>query len=134
MLITSIMAYSAWGLLALRVSLAATFFAHGKMKMGMWKAQPSAQMSSGMINMMKFLSIAETLGAVGLLVGLLTQLAALGLGIVMLGAMYMKVFKWKSPFASLEKNGWELDLVLLAAAIMIYIAGPGMLAIDLMMK
>ena len=134
MLITSFMAYSAWGLLALRLSLAATFFAHGKMKMGMWKMQPSQQMPSGMLNMMKFLSVAETLGAVGLLLGLLTQLAALGLGIVMLGAMYMKVFKWKSPFASLEKNGWELDLVLLAGALMVFLAGPGMWAIDLMMR
>ncbi len=134
MLFTSLMAYSAWGLLALRVSLAATFFAHGKMKMGMWKMQPSEQMPAGMLNTMKFLSVVETLGAIGLLFGALTQLAALGLGVIMVGAIYMKVVKWKSPFASVEKNGWEFDLVLLAGALAVFLAGPGMWAVDMLIK
>lgn len=134
MLISSVLAYSACGLLALRVSLAATFFVHGKMKMGMWKMQPSAQMPAGMLNMMKFLSIAEIAGAIGLFFGILTQLAALGVGIIMIGAIYMKVFKWKVPFANLEKNGWELDLVLLAGALAIFLMGPGMWAVDLLMR
>ncbi len=139
MIIPSLMAYSAWGLVALRIALAATFFAHGKMKMGMWSADAKAMadktgMTVGMVNTMKFLSVAETLGAVGVLVGLLTQLAALGLAIIMAGAIYMKVVKWKLPFANLEKNGWELDLILLAGALMVYFAGPGMFAIDLLLK
>ncbi len=121
---------SAWGVLVVRVVLGIIFLVHGKGKFGMWKMQPSEQMPSGMINMMKFLSIAETLGGVALILGLLTQLAALGVGIIMIGAIYFKVFKWKVPFADTAKNGWEFDLALLAMSFLILLTGPGMWAID----
>lgn len=128
----SLHAFSDWGLLALRIALGATFIVHGRMKKGMWNMQPSAQMPSGMLNLMRFLSIVEPLGGLAVLVGFLTQPASLGLAIIMIGAIKLKTMKWKTPFASLEKNGWELDLILLAAALMVFFSGAGSFGLDRM--
>ncbi|MSU75344.1 MAG: DoxX family protein [Candidatus Magasanikbacteria bacterium] len=119
-----------WGLLALRLALAAIFIMHGKGKFKMWKMQPSAQMSSGMVSLMKFLSIAELFGGIAMLFGFLTQLAAIGLGIIMLGAMKFKIWVWKTPFASTEKIGWEFDLLILAVCVALFIFGPGTMSLD----
>lgn len=125
--------YSGWGLLAVRVVMGIIFFVHGRNKIAMWKMKPSAQMPSGMLNIMKFLSITETLGGIALFFGFLTQWAALGVGIIMVGAIYFKIFKWGLPFASTEKNGWEFDLILLVCALMLMVSGAGMLSFDAMM-
>ncbi len=45
--------------------------------------------------------------------------------IVMLGAIYHKMFKWNTPFSALDKMGWEFDLVLLAANLAILLSGGG---------
>ena len=39
----------------------------------------------------------------------------------MLGAIYFKIFKWKMPFTSQTSTGWEFDLVLLAAGLVILV-------------
>ena len=84
----------------------------------MWKAQPSEQMSSGMLSLMKFLSIAEPLGALALLVGFLPRLAALGLSLVMLGAIYMKMNKWQKKFSG--DGGWEFEFLILCACLALF--------------
>ena len=122
--------YGDWALLALRVAVGAIFLVHGKAKFAMWKVNPSEQMSVGMLSLMRFLSIAETLGGLAILAGFLTPLAALGLMIVMLGALRFKIFVWKTPFMELTKNGWEFDLVLLASNLISFVFGPGKIALD----
>lgn len=122
--------YSDYGLLVLRIALGVIFLVHGTMKWAMWKMQPSAQMSGGMINVMKFLSIVEPLGAIAILAGFLTQFAALGLAIIMLGAIYMKITAWKFPFFSQTNTGWEFDFMNLAGLIMLILAGGGAYALD----
>src|SRR5689334_2569481 len=89
---------SDWALLVLRLGLGVTFLVHGRQKIAMWKMQPSAQLPAGMPSIMRFLSIAETAGGLGLITGCLTQLAALGLAIVMLGAMRLKITQWQKKF------------------------------------
>ncbi|MBI4261992.1 DoxX family protein [Candidatus Uhrbacteria bacterium] len=115
-------------LLALRVAVGASFLAHGLMKRGMWRMQPSAEMPVGMLNMMRFLSIVEPLGALAVLAGFLTQYAAIGFGLIMLGAIYFKTQKWGKTFAG--DGGWELDLLLLASAIVLLLGGAGNVSID----
>lgn len=123
--LNSLTSYSDWGLLALRLAIGAVFVVHGKAKMGMWKMQPNGQMKAPMVSLMKLLSIAESLGGLALIIGVWTEAAALGLGIIMLGAIYFKMKVWKSPFTSQTATGWEFDLVLLAGNLVLLTSGPG---------
>ena len=118
------------GLIALRVAIGVIFLYHGKMKMAMWGMKPSAQMPAGMISLMKLLSICEPLGAVAVLSGFLTQLACIGLSIIMVGAAVMKSKTMKIPFASSTNTGWEFDFMILAGTIALTFFGAGKWAID----
>jgi putative oxidoreductase len=117
--------WSDLALLVLRCAVAAIFWVHGRSKAGMWKMQPGPQMPAPMLNLMRTLSIAEPLGALAMLAGLLSQLAAVGFILVMGGAIYMKRKAWKTPFMSQTSTGWELDLLVLASAFTLLILGPG---------
>ena len=119
---------SDWALLVLRLGLGVTFLVHGRQKIPMWKMQPSAQLPAGMLSIMRTLSIAETAGGLGVTTGCLTQLAALGLAIVMLGAMRFKIMQWHRKFTG--DGGWELDYALLAAAVTLFLTGGGRFALD----
>lgn len=123
--LNSLTSYSDWGLLALRLALGAVFVVHGKAKLGMWKTQPNEQMKAPMISLMKLLSVAESLGGLALIIGVWTEAAALGLGIIMLGAIYFKMKVWKAPFKADNATGWEFDLVLLAGNLVLLTSGPG---------
>ncbi|MBI4428791.1 MAG: DoxX family protein [Ignavibacteriales bacterium] len=67
-------------------------------KWSMWGMEASDQMPSSMLTIMKILSIAEPLGGLAMILGFLTPLAAVGLSIVMLGAINMKIFAWGLKF------------------------------------
>ncbi len=120
---------SDFSLLLLRVAIGAIFLVHGLGKRKMWQMQPSAQMSAGMISLMKLLSVVEPLGGAAVLLGFLTNWAAMGLGIIMLGAIWLKISKWKVPFSATDKMGWEFDLLILAALIVLLAYGPGVWAV-----
>lgn len=115
------------GIFLLRLTVAVVFLVHGWQKLAMWRMKPSEQMPSGMLNMMRFLSVAEIAGGLALAFGVLAQLAAMGLGIIMLGAIYYKMKAWKKKFS--EPGGWELDLILLAANLAIIFNGGGSIKI-----
>ncbi|PJE76117.1 hypothetical protein COV04_01135 [Candidatus Uhrbacteria bacterium CG10_big_fil_rev_8_21_14_0_10_48_11] len=121
--------YGALALLCLRIALGVIFIVHGKAKWGMWKMQPSEQMPAGMLVKMKILAITETLGGIAVLFGFLTQLAALGLALIMLGAMDFKIRTMKRHFVD-SAGGWEFDLILLAASLALVLLGSGAWAID----
>jgi putative oxidoreductase len=93
--------------------------------------QPSAQLPAGMLSVLRLLSIVEPLGGVGVLVGFLTQPAAGGLAIIMLGAIRLKAVQMHRTFTG--DGGWELDFMLLAAAIALFISGAGRLSLDRML-
>src|SRR5579862_6119540 len=59
-----------------------------------------------------FLGIAELAGSLGVIFGVLTQLAALGLILVMLGAIYKKIAVWHTGFWGDKSSGWHYDLML----------------------
>ncbi len=119
---------SDWGLLVLRLGLGITFLVHGRQKLAMWKMQPSAQMPAGLLSLLKVLSIAEPLSGLAMIGGLLTQVAAAGQAVVMLGAIRLKAGQMKKRFTG--DGGWELDFILLAAALAVLFLGAGRIALD----
>jgi len=94
----------------------------------MWKLQPSAQMPAGVLSLLKVLSIAEPLGALATLAGLLTQAAAAGFVLVMLGAIRLKVTQMRKGFTG--EGGWEFEFLLLVGAIALLFLGAGKFALD----
>ncbi len=117
-----------WGLLALRIGVGVTFLVHGRQKRVMWGMQPSAQLSAGTLNLLRVLSIAEPLGALATLVGLLTQVAAAGFVVVMVGAIRLKITQLHKGFSG--EGGWEFELLLLVGAIALLLLGAGRFALD----
>ena len=117
-----------WGLLALRLGVGITFLVHGNQKRAMWSMQPSAQLPAGQLSLLRVLSIAEPLGALATVVGFLTQLAAIGFILVMLGAIRLKVTQWHKRFTG--EGGWEFEFLLLVGAIAMLFLGAGKFALD----
>jgi putative oxidoreductase len=122
--------FSDLGLLALRIAVGVIFLVHGVQKWAMWKMRSSEQMPANMLVMMKFLSVVEPLGGLAVLIGFLTQLAALGLGIIMIGAIVVKRKVMKVSFTAMDKTGWEFDLIILAATIALFVFGGGVVSLD----
>lgn len=118
------------GLFALRIAIALIFLVHGiwKIQHGKKVAESSGMGSSGWFFV--FLGWLEFFGSLALLAGIITQAAAAILGLIMVGAIYFKVWKWQIPFTAHDKTGWEFDLMILAGCIMIFIAGAGKIALD----
>lgn len=96
----------------------------------MWKMEPSEQMPAQMLSLMKFLSIVEPLGGLALITGFLTQVAAVGLGVIMLGAINTKIKMMKVKFFMQDNTGWEFDFVLLFGCITLLLTGAGKIALD----
>jgi len=72
-----------------------------------------------------FLGIAEVAGGIGLILGILTRFAALGLILVMLGAIQKKIFVWKTGFWGEKGMGWHYDLMLLIMNLVIMTTDGG---------
>lgn len=111
-------------LLCLRMMVGIVFFTSG------WKHVMDPAGRSKDIGMTKtftiFLGIAEFAGALGVMSGVLIQLAALGLILVMAGAIQKKIFVWHSGFwGSSGTNGWSYELMLIVMNFVIAAAGGG---------
>jgi putative oxidoreductase len=117
-------------LLLLRVGLGTIFLVHGTQKRRLWKVQPSERMPAGFLRTLRFLSIAEPAGGLGVLVGFLTQFAALGLALVMLGALRFLITQAHRKFTGENAAGWEFELMLLIVALALAIMGGGKFALD----
>jgi putative oxidoreductase len=73
----------------------------------------------------RFLGLAELAGGLGVAVGVLTQLAALGLILIMLGAIQKKIFVWHTGFWGKHSDGWHYDLLFVAMNLVIVTTGGG---------
>jgi putative oxidoreductase len=71
------------------------------------------------------LGIAEVLGSLGIVTGVLVQPAAIGLILVGLGAIGKKVFAWHIGFWGEKASGWHYDLMLLAMNLVILATAGG---------
>jgi putative oxidoreductase len=72
-----------------------------------------------------FLGIAEVAGGLGVAAGVLTQFAAIGLILVMLGAIYKKAFAWHTGFWGEKASGWHYDLIFILMNLVIVTTNGG---------
>ena len=72
-----------------------------------------------------FLGIAELAGGLGVALGVLPQLAAAGLILIMLGAIQKKIFVWKTGFWGKGSPGWHYDLMLVVRNLVVSATGGG---------
>ncbi|HKC46335.1 MAG TPA: DoxX family protein [Gemmatimonadales bacterium] len=118
--------------LGLRIAVGTVFLVHGLQKRMFWTMQPSAQLPAGMIKVLRFLSIVEPLGALAMFAGFLTRPAAIGLSIIMFGAINLKAGQMKKGFTG--DGGWELDFMVLAANVVLLLVGAGAWSLDRVLR
>jgi putative oxidoreductase len=73
----------------------------------------------------RLLGLAELSGGLGVALGVLPQIAALVLILVMLGAIQKKIFVWHSGFWGKSNDGWHYDLLFVAMCLVIATTGGG---------
>ena len=72
-----------------------------------------------------FLGAAELAGGLGVAFGVLMQVAAAGLILVMLGAIQKKIFVWHTGFWGEKAPGWHYELMLVLMNLVIICANGG---------
>lgn len=107
-------------LILLRIVIGAIFLTHGYMK---WSSFETAT------PLFKILAIAEPLGGIAVMIGMLTRWAAAGLAVIMLGAMYTKIGN-VGVLGFAGKGGWEFDAIIFAGTMVLLMHGPGKWALD----
>jgi putative oxidoreductase len=119
--------YADWSLLLLRLMVAVVFGTSGfsHLRSPRQRAQ-SIGMSSGFTVL---LGIAEVALALGLSFGVLTQWAAIGSILIMFGAIYLKVVKWKTGFWGDKSSGWHYELLFVVMNLVILCTGGGRIAL-----
>ena len=114
-MLSTFVQYNGLSLLILQAALAIIFIYHG------WPKLTSPEKMAAALNWpqmaVRLLGAVEVLGALSILFGYYVEPAALALSFVMLGAIWMKITKWHTPFFSQTSTGWEFDFILLAANI-----------------
>ena len=119
--------FSDVALLCLRLLVAAVFFTsgwgHARDPVG---RAASIGLTPGTTRILGFVEMAASLGVA---FGVLTQIAALGLIGVSLGAIQKKVFVWHTGFWGDKTYGWHYDLLFLVANLVILTTGGGRLVL-----
>jgi putative oxidoreductase len=121
------MAYADWSLLLLRLVLALVFGSSGFNHLRRPKERAA---SIGMsVPFTVFLGAAQLAGSLALAVGFLAQWAALGLILVMLGAIYKKIVEWKTGFWGEKSMGWHYEVLIITMNLVIVTMGTGKLSL-----
>lgn len=117
------------GLLAFRMVMGAAFILHGLGKVPHAFNWMGAAPVPGILQAMAAYS--EFGGGIGLLLGLLTPLSALGLIGTMLGALLLAHLPANHPFVSPDGGqSYELPLTYLVGALLILLNSPGKFSVD----
>jgi putative oxidoreductase len=115
--------FADFGFLLLRLVVALVFITSG------WSHITKSDERSKSIGMSKgftiFLGVAEVAGALGVAFGALTQLAAVGLILIMMGAIQKKIFVWHTGFWGEKTYGWHYDLMLVVMNLVILFTNGG---------
>jgi putative oxidoreductase len=115
--------YSDAALLLMRILVGVVFVASGwKHAKNPVERGQSIGMSPGIT---RFLGVAEMAGGLGVALGVLTQYAALGLILIMFGAIYKKIVAWHIGFWGKHGDGWHYDLLFVAMCLVIATTGGG---------
>jgi putative oxidoreductase len=116
---------SGFALLFLRIIIAIVFFSSGKSHVQKPKERGE---SIGMSpTATTILGLAEIVGAISIAFGVFTQIGALLIMGAMLGAMYKKIFIWKTGFYEDKGYGWHYDLLLFLGTFVIFTTHGGSL-------
>jgi putative oxidoreductase len=111
------------GLLLLRLMIGAVFFTSG------WSHLKDPARRGQSIGMSKgftmLLGLGELAGSLGIVLGVLQQLAAIGLIIIMLGAIYKKIFAWHTGFWGEKASGWHYDLTFVVMCLVVLFTDGG---------
>lgn len=126
--------YPSWAPIFARLALGVVFFAHGSQKVlglwggGGWSATIQGFGQGGIPPILAILAmLTEFLGGIAIILGLFTRLAALGLAIVMLVAIF-KVHLVNGFF--LNASGIEYNVALLGLSLALLVWGGGNLSVD----
>ena len=129
-----------WSLLLARLALGGVMWVHGSQKLLGWfggqgfSATMDAFTSHGMPALLAFLVIAsESFGSLGLVVGLLTRVAALGAASVMLGAIVTTHWQYgffMNWFGKQAGEGFEYHLLAIGLALALLVGGGGKWSLD----
>ena len=114
------------GLLVLRLAMAMVFLPSGLNKLKGLKASSKGLMLP--LWFVTLMALGEFLGGITMILGFLTEIAAIGFALILVGAIYFKVSKWKTSFSG--SHGWNMDLILLIIAIALYSLGSGAISLD----
>ncbi len=124
----------------LRLVLGVVFLAHGAQKMlgcfgGFgFHATMGFFTNMGMPAPVAFLVICtEFFGGLGLIVGLLTRIAALGIGVEMIGAIFMVHLQngfFMNWFGTQKGEGFEYHLLVIAMSAALLLRGAGAFSLD----
>jgi putative oxidoreductase len=111
------------GLLLLRLMAGIVFFTSG------WSHVTKPTERSKSIGMSKgftlFLGLAELAGSLGIMFGVLQQLAAIGLILILLGAIQKKIFVWHTGFWGEKASGWHYDLTFAVMCFVVLVTNGG---------
>ena len=119
--------FSDVALLCLRLMVAVVFFASG---LGHARDPVGRAASIGMSpGFTRMLGWAEMAAALGVALGVFTQVAALGLMVISLGAIQKKLFVWHTGFWGDKTYGWHYDLLFLVSNLVILTTGGGRLVL-----
>lgn len=115
--------FSDFALLLLRVMVAIVFVNSGRSTLN----DPAARAKDlGLPRPFTvLLGLAEVAGGVGVLFGVLIQGAAAGLIVVSLGAVYKKIFEWRTGFWGEDSAGWSYDLLFVVMNLVILTTAGG---------
>jgi putative oxidoreductase len=130
-----------WTQTIIRMILGIVFFAHGAQKVLGWFGGPGLKEairgmheSVGLPAPLAFAAVAtEFLGGLGLIAGLLSRVAAVGIAVTMLSAIvlvhgrYGLFLNW---FGDRKGHGYEYHLLALALALAIIVRGSGAVSLD----
>jgi len=125
--------------LVLRLALGFVMFPHGAQKMLGWYGggglSGTIEAMTGMglpLIVVLLVIIGEFFGAIGLLIGFLSRVAAGGLAIIMIGAAFMHLENgfFMNWFGQQAGEGYEYHLLAIGIALAIVIKGSGALSVD----
>jgi putative oxidoreductase len=72
-----------------------------------------------------FLAIAELASGAAVILGVLQQLASIGLILIMLGAIQKKIFVWKTGFWGKGGLGWSYEMMLVSMLLIVLFTNGG---------
>jgi putative oxidoreductase len=123
-----------------RVVLGVVFFAHGAQKMLGWFGGYGFHATMGFFEHMGMpaavallIICTEFFGGLGLIVGLLTRIAALGIGVEMIGAIFLVHLPngfFMNWFGTQKGEGFEYHLLTIAMAAALLLRGAGAFSAD----